>query len=232
MSLGLTEKEVLTFDCYGTLIDWETGIFQAFQPVFEEQGLSIHEEDLLERYGKEEALAEAGSYQPYTKILATAMQGVCSQFQITPSQEAVDRFVQSIGNWPVFSDTPEALKALKQRFKLVIVSNIDDDLFALSQAKLGVTFDEVITAQQVKSYKPGLAHFQAVLQRINLPVDRILHVAQSLFHDHVPAKQMGFQTVWVNRRHGKLGPGATPLAQAIPDLEVPDLKTLVDHLSG
>lgn len=228
----LTEKEVLTFDCYGTLIDWETGIIQAFRPIFEAQGLSIHEDDILERYGKEEARAEAGSYQPYTQILATAMQGVCAQFKIPPTSDVVDQFVNSIANWPAFSDTPEALKALQQRFKLVVVSNIDDELFALSQVKLGVTFNDVITAQQVKSYKPALAHFQVALQRINLPLDRILHVAQSLFHDHVPAKQMGLQTVWVNRRTGKSGSGATPAAQAMPDLEVPDLKTLVDHLLG
>jgi 2-haloacid dehalogenase len=122
-----------------------------------------------------------------------------------------------------------ALQTLKQRFKLGIISNIDDDLFAASNRRLGVTFDWVITAQQVRSYKPSTRNFTAAFERIGVPQDRLVHVAQSLFHDHVPAKSLGLATVWVNRRRGHPGPGATPPASARPDLEVPDLQSLAAH---
>jgi 2-haloacid dehalogenase len=130
-----------------------------------------------------------------------------------------------VGEWPAFPDTSEALQALKKRFKLGIISNIDDDLFAASNQHLGVTFDWVITAQQVRGYKPSTRNFQVAFDRIGLPGQQLVHVAQSLFHDHVPAKSLGLDTVWVNRRAGKPGSGATPPATAQPDLEVPDLQT-------
>ena len=123
------------------------------------------------------------------------------------------------------------MRALGRRFRLAIVSNVDDDLFARTNQQLDVTFDWIVTAQQVKSYKPSPNNFREALARIGLPTEQVLHVAQSLFHDHVPAKQLGLETVWVNRRHGKAGSGATPIADARPDLEVRDLATLVT-LSG
>ena len=132
---------------------------------------------------------------------------------------------------PPFADTQPALKALERRFRLAIISNTDDDLFARTNQQLDVAFDWIVTAQQVKSYKPSLNNFRQALAHIGLPTEQVLHVAQSLFHDHVPAKQLGLETVWVNRRHGKAGSGATPMADARPDLEVPDLATLVT-LSG
>ena len=132
---------------------------------------------------------------------------------------------------PPFADTQPALKAFERRFRLAIISNTDDDLFARTNQQLDVAFDWIVTAQQVKSYKPSLNNFRQALARIGLPTEQVLHVAQSLFHDHVPAKQLGLETVWVNRRHGKAGSGATPIADARPDLEVPDLATLVT-LSG
>ena len=123
------------------------------------------------------------------------------------------------------------MKTLGRRFRLAIISNTDDDLFARTNQQLDVAFDWIVTAQQVKSYKPSLNNFRQALAHIGLPTEQVLHVAQSLFHDHVPAKQLGLETVWVNRRHGKAGSGATPMADARPDLEVPDLATLVT-LSG
>src|SRR5262249_28235782 len=117
-------------------------------------------------------------------------------------------------------------QALQRKYKLAILSNVDDDLFTYSARRLGVIFDFIITAQQARSYKPSLNNFHLAFQRIGLPPTRILHVAQSLFHDHVPAKSLGMSTVWVNRRQGQPGAGATPPAQAQPDLEVPDLQTL------
>ncbi len=127
---------------------------------------------------------------------------------------------------PPFPDSPEALKLLSRRFKLVILSNVDDDLFALSAKRLGVEFSDVITAQQVGSYKPDVRNFRLMLERTGNHPKRVLHVAQSLFHDIAPAKSLGLTTVWVNRRHDRPGFGATPPAEATPDLEVPDLITL------
>jgi 2-haloacid dehalogenase len=143
-----------------------------------------------------------------------------------PTAEELQRFSISVKNWPAFSDSASALQALRRRYRLAIISNIDDDLFAFSAERLQVKFDWIITAKQVKSYKPSLNNFRLAFERIGVPQKRILHVAQSLFHDIAPANLLGLSTVWVNRRHNKEGSGATPVAQARPDLEVPDLRTL------
>src|SRR4029079_17773806 len=119
-----------------------------------------------------------------------------------------------------------ALQRLQTRFGLGVITNCDDDLFAASNERLGVTFDWVVTAQQAKRYKPNPRGFELAFERIGLPTTRILHVAQSLFHDHVPAKRLGLSTVWVNRRGDRPGSGATPPAEATPDVEAPDMATL------
>jgi len=137
-------------------------------------------------------------------------------------------FGDSVGDWPAFSDSPEALARLKRRFRLAVITNCDDDLFARSNARLGLDFDWVVTAQQVGSYKPSHRNFEVAFERIGLPRNRILHVAQSLFHDQVPAKELGLCTVWVSRSQGKAGSGATPPAAATPDLTVRDMATLAD----
>lgn len=220
------EKQVLTFDCYGTLIDWETGITAALQPVLRRHGVELDDDRLLETYAEFEAAAERGPYVIYREVLATCLRGFGARFGFAPGEEEVARFSGSVADWPAFPDSAGALAALKRCFKLAVLTNMDDDLFALSNVKLGVTFDYVITAQQVRSYKPALTHFTVALARIGLPKERFLHVAQSLFHDHVPAKKLGFDTLWVNRRHGKQGSGATPPAEAQPDLEMPDMESV------
>jgi 2-haloacid dehalogenase len=221
--LDLREKEVLTFDCYGTLIDWEAGITAALQPILHSHGVHLDDERLLETYAEFEAAAESGPYMTYREVLATCLRSFGSRYDFVPGDGEAAHFSGSVGRWPAFSDSAAALASLKRCFKLAIVSNIDDDLFALSSQRLGMTFDYIITAQQARSYKPSLNNFHIALERIGLPRERILHVAQSLFHDHVPAKQLGLATVWVNRRHGKAGFGATPPASIEPDLEVPDM---------
>jgi 2-haloacid dehalogenase len=221
--MDFARKRALTFDCYGTLIDWETGILAAVQPVLRRHQLDIPEEDVLERYAELESAAEAGAYRPYTQILEAVMHGLGQQLGFAPSSADVAALATSVGNWPAFPDSTEALSALKRRFKLAIISNIDDDLFAASNQKLGVEFDWIITAQQARSYKPSINNFKLALERIGLPEDQVLHVAQSLFHDHVPAKSLGLETVWVNRRIAEKGSGTTPIAYAQPDLEVPDM---------
>ncbi|CAA9568956.1 MAG: 2-haloalkanoic acid dehalogenase [uncultured Thermomicrobiales bacterium] len=216
----------LTFDCYGTLIDWEAGILAALQPVLTGHGLSLPDEQVLELFGELEAAAEAGPYQPYSAVLTAVLAGFGQHLGFTLADDEREALARSVPDWPPFPDTVEALGALAKHCKLVILSNIDDDLFAGSARHLRTDFAEVITAQQVGSYKPNVGNFRHALQKLAIPSEQILHVAQSLFHDIAPAKEVGLTTVWVNRRHDRPGFGATPPARVQPDLEVPDLRSL------
>jgi len=218
--------DALTFDCYGTLIDWESGILTALRPVLSRHGIEAADTRVLAAYAAEEESAEEGDYRPYRDVLRAVMRGLGGRFGFTPAADEIDCLSASIEAWPPFPDTLEALRLLERRYRLAIVSNIDDDLFSGTARRLEVEFDEVITARQVKSYKPRPAHFETALQRLGLPRDRLLHVAQSLFHDIAPARRLGLSTVWVNRRHDREGFGATPPSEARADLEVPDLRTL------
>ena len=224
------QKDVLTFDCYGTLIDWETGILNALQPILRSYGVELDDERSLETYAEFEAAAERGPYLTYREVLAMCLRNFGERFGFTPGEDELASFSGSVADWPAFPDSADALVALQRCFKLVVITNMDDDLFALSQQRLGVTFDAIITAQQARSYKPSLNNFHVALERIGLPKERILHVAQSLFHDHIPAKQLGFDTVWVNRRHDRPGFGATPPATAQPDMEYPDMRSVAQAL--
>ncbi|MGA2821428.1 MAG: haloacid dehalogenase type II [Anaerolineales bacterium] len=224
--LKFEDFEVLTSDCYGTLIDWETGIWAALRPVLRNHHTRIAIEKALELYGELETDAERGEYHEYRTVLQMVLEGFGKRLGFAPTETELQCFSKSVENWPAFPDSARALIALKGKYKLAILSNIDDDLFASSARRLQVRFDWVITAQQARSYKPSLNNFQLALEQIGLPRHKILHVAQSLFHDIVPAKRLGLPTVWVNRRQKRGGFGATPPAQAEPDLEVPDLETL------
>ena len=217
----------LTFDCYGTLIDWETGILDALRPVLDARGCQAGDEDLLELYGKLESAAQEGEFIAYEDVLILVMEGIAGRFGFEPSPVERRALVDSIGRWPAFPDTTASLAALKVRYDLWILSNIDDDLFARTSPNLGVAVDGLVTAQQIRSYKPSPLHFTTMLERTGASPDRVLHVAQSLFHDIPPARQVGMSTVRVNRRSGRGGSGATPPSAAAPDLEVPDLATLV-----
>ncbi len=219
--------DALTFDCYGTLIDWEGGIVAAARTLIGAQSTSVTDAELLERFAEFEPMAEAGPFRSYAVVLKDVAARLQECYDVPSSTEEQTAFAQSVGSWSPFPDTVPALRLLAQRYRLAIVSNVDDALFAGSAAQLGVHFDEVVTAQQVRSYKPALPHFGEVLSRLELPKNRVLHVAQSLYHDIAPAKAFGLACVWVNRRAGKSGGGATPPAHALPDLEVPDLATLV-----
>ena len=224
--LNFDTFEVLTFDCYGTLIDWETGLGEGLAPVFRAHGIRVAPEKALELYGECEAAAEAGEYREYTTVLKMVLDSIGARLGFTPTPAERDAFSLSVKDWPAFPDSPRALQALKTKYRLGIISNIDDDLFAFSKQRLQVPFDWIITAKQVQSYKPSLKNFRAAFARIGVPPQKILHVAQSLFHDIAPAQSLGLSTVWVNRRHHKPGFGATPPAHATPDLEVPDLRGL------
>jgi 2-haloacid dehalogenase len=222
--------EALTFDCYGTLIDWEAGIWAALSPVLAAHRIKMTTEQALELYAQLESEAERGEYRDYRTILTEVMAVFGARLGFAPTFQELAVLPESVKDWPAFPDSVRALRALKTRYKLGIISNIDDDLFAASAQRLHVPFDWIVTAQQAKSYKPSPNNFRLALERIGVPRSRVLHVAQSLFHDIAPAKSLGLSTVWVNRRHDKAGSGATPAAQAQPDLEVPDLQNLAEKM--
>ena len=161
-------------------------------------------------------------------MLAGALRGIGTDLDFEPTEQEQETFGVSVNDWPAFADSAAALAQLKQRFKLGVITNCDDDLFAASNAKLGTEFDWVITAQQAEGYKPRIENFEYAFARIDVPRERILHVAQSLFHDHVPAKALGMTTVWIDRRQGRAG-GATPPAAAVPDMTFPDLQRFADR---
>lgn len=220
--------DALTFDCYGTLIDWETGLVAAFADAL---GAGHDADDLLERYGRHEAEAEAGPYLPYRSILGQGLQSVARELGVAVTVGAVERFGASVADWPPFPDSSDALRRLATRFPLGVLTNCDDDLFAASNARLGVAFDWIVTAQQVGSYKPAAANFRAMLSLLaadGVAPDRVLHVAQSLYHDHLPAQRLGMRTVWIDRRHDRPGTGAVPAADIMPDATFPSMAAFAE----
>src|SRR5262245_26450558 len=162
----------------------------------------------------------------YREVLRHVLDGLGAADGFEPAAAEREAFAESVADWPPFADSPAALRALASRYRLAAITNCDDDLFAHSVDRLETTFDWVVTAQQVRSYKPSLENFRRAFERIGVPPARILHVAQSLFHDVEPARQLGLATVWVDRRHGQSGFGASPPSSATPDLAVPDLAAL------
>ena len=221
--LDFSRFEALTFDCYGTLIDWEAGILAGLRPVLAARGAEPADDELLEVYAGFEAAAEAGPYLRYREVLGRCLRQAAARYGVDPDDEEVTAFSDSVGEWPAFPDSSAALARLQGRFRLGVITNCDDDLFARSAGRLRTVFDWVVTAQSVGSYKPDPRNFEMAFERLALPRERILHVAQSLFHDHVPAKRLGLTTVWIDRRHDRPGFGATPPADVEPDATFPDM---------
>lgn len=228
--LDFSDVEVLTFDCYGTLIDWESGILSTLRSVLGEG--SPADDELLEAYAEREAAAEAGPWLPYRTILASSLLFVCRKYGASPTEKQVADFGESVADWPAFPDSVSALADLRSRFDLGVITNCDDDLFAHSNLKLREPFRWIVTAEQLRSYKPAKRNFELGLERIGRPPDRIVHVAQSLYHDHVPAMALGLRTAWINRRHDRVGSGATPVADAEPDLTAIDMATFAEMALG
>jgi 2-haloacid dehalogenase len=228
--LDLTRFKVLTFDCYGTMIDWEAGIFSALRPILAAHGKKIPDSVLLELYSELEASAEAsaekGEFLRYRDVLQSVVRGFGERLGFSPTDAEVRSLPESLANWQPFPDTVEALRKLKSRYQLAVISNVDDDLFASTAPKLGVVFDHVITAQQAQCYKPCIRMFELAEERIRVSRERWLHVGQSIYHDVIPAQSLGIATVWVNRPSPRSGAGAATAAAGTPDLEVPDLDTL------
>lgn len=222
--------DLLTFDCYGTLVDWEAGIITAAGRVCARHGTFPAAAEILSAFGEAEHVVQGERYRSYREVLALTLRRMGGSLGFRPTDAECDAFADSVGGWPPFPDTRTALQRLGARYRLGIVSNVDDDLFAETTARLGIDFDWVVTAQQVGSYKPAPAHFEEMVMRSGIPRDRTLHVAQSLFHDIAPASALGYATVHVNRPSRGGGSGATPSSSARPDAEVPDMAGAADLL--
>lgn len=232
MSLDAASIQLITFDCYGTLIDWETGMLSAMRPLFRREGHQVSDAQLLEAYGEVEVELESGPYLRYREVLSRAVQEVGARLGVKISAEEGREFAKSLTSWEPFPDTVAGLETLSQRYRLGIISNVDDDLFAVTRQKLKAPFDVVVTAQQVKSYKPSFRNFEEMLRRSGLKKEEVLHAGQAVYHDIVPANSLGIRNVWVNRPSIRPGSGATKPASACPTAEVDSLAELVRLLDG
>ena len=217
---------VITFDCYGTLIDWETGILGAIRPVLLAHHASLSDPEILRLYSELEADAESSHYQPYREILRDVVRGFGVRLGFRTTEEEQHSLSNSLTNWKPFPDTVAALRNLKTKFKLGIISNVDDDLFSASARQLEVDFDYVTTAGQAHAYKPSLEIFRLAQRKMGIPSEHWLHAGQSIYHDVIPARSLGISTVWVNRASPRPGAGAAKQASAEPDDEVNSLAEL------
>lgn len=230
--MGFASIRLITFDCYGTLIDWETGMLAALRPLFSRDGRLVADAQLLKHYGDVELELESGPYLPYRQVLSQAVQEMGKRLGTKITADDGRSFAESLTQWQPFPDTVAALQRLAQRYRLGIISNVDDDLFSATRKKLQVPFDLVVTAQQVESYKPSLKNFQEALRRSGLQQNEVLHAAQSVYHDIIPANSLGIKNVWVNRPSRRPGAGATKPAVAQPTAEVSSLAELVELLAA
>jgi 2-haloacid dehalogenase len=224
--LDFSRFEIFTFDCYGTLINWEAGLLAALHRILAAHGKPIDDAAVLKLYGDFELRSEQGAFRPYREVLASVVRQFGAELKFTPTAEQEKSLPDSLPTWKPWPDTVAALRQLKTRYRLAILSNVDDDLFAGTRPQLGVDFDEVITAQQAQAYKPSLKLFELALSRVDAPAHRVLHVGQSIYHDVIPAQALGLATVWVNRPSARPNVGAVKSADAKPDLTVTRLEQL------
>jgi len=222
--MKLSDFKVLTFDCYGTLIDWESGIFNALEPLRKKGASDKTRDQVLENYAQHESAQEEETpAMAYSLLLAVVYKRLAKEWGVAVTDEEANVFGASVPDWPEFADSVEALRYLKKHYKLVILSNVDRLSFRSSNARLQVVFDAIYTAQDIGSYKPSPRNFEYMLQRLQsdfgLGKKDILHTAQSLFHDHAPANQFGLASAWIDRRHANKGWGATMPPPGTPRLD-------------
>jgi 2-haloacid dehalogenase len=212
--MRLTDFKILTFDCYGTLIDWETGIINALRPLLRKDPVKRPRDEILASFARHETAQEAETPgMIYSELLGQVHRRLAEEWRISASEADHQAFGGSVGDWPGFADSAASLSYLKQFYKLVILSNVDRKSFSAGSRWLGVGFDAVYTAEDIGSYKPDLKNFRYMIAALTNSGDAerdILHVAQSLFHDHAPANAVGLSSVWIDRRRGAAGSGATP----------------------
>ena len=223
--MNFNRYEWVSFDCYGTLVDWETGISGAVGEVLESHGVRMSRGEILGVFAEVEPRVQQGSecFVKYREVLRRVMGLMGNEQRVELSEAELGSLTDTLPDWPVFPDAIGALKALKERYRLAVISNVDDDLFARTAEGLGVEFDAVVTAEQVGRYKPAMRNFEVAMERMGVENERWLHVAESLYHDIGPANWLGIASVWVNR--GDRG-GGTRRTEAVADLVVPDLGEL------
>jgi 2-haloacid dehalogenase len=214
IAMRMSDFKVLTFDCYGTLIDWESGIFDALEPLRKKATTDRTRDEVLETYAHHESAQEERTpAMVYSQLLGVVYKRLANEWRVSITDEEANIFGASVPDWPEFADSVEALRYLKNHYKLVILSNVDRLSFRSSNARLQVVFDAIYTAQDIGSYKPSPRNFEYMLRRLGsdfgLSKKDVLHTAQSLFHDHAPAKQFGLASAWIDRRHACKGWGAT-----------------------
>jgi 2-haloacid dehalogenase len=230
--LDLSRFSVLSFDCYGTMIDWEGGIFSALRPILAAHNKRVNDVTLLKMYSELELEAEQRNYISYREVLQAVVRGFGERLAFDPTEAEARSLPESLATWEPFPDTVAALRELRTRYQLAVISNIDDDLFVSAAPKLGVRFDHLITAQQALCYKPCKRIFQIAKGRFGVAPEKWLHVGQSMYHDVIPAQAMGIAAVWLNRPSPRESAGATRAAAGKPDLEVSSLKELVELVSA
>jgi len=218
--MKLSDFKALTFDCYGTLIDWESGMVEALKPLTSRLKKALPRDGILEAHGRHESSQQI--YTPtmkYSELLAVVYKRLAEEWGLAASHDECQAYGNAVKDWPAFPDSSEALAYLKKHYKLVILSNVDNASFAFSNRRLQVVFDAVYTAQDVGSYKPSDRNFDymiAKLQGMNIKKSEILHTAESLFHDHAPCNKHGLANCWIYRRHDQQGFGATMNPGATP----------------
>jgi 2-haloacid dehalogenase len=216
----LTDFKALTFDCYGTLIDWETGMVEALKPLTSKAPRKLTRDEILEAHARHESSQQAQTpTKLYRDLLATVYRRLAEEWGVAVSWNDCAAYGRSIRNWPAFADTAASLHYLKRHYRLAILSNVDNESFAFSNEKLGVDFDAVYTAEDCGSYKPSARNFEymlAKLKTLGIGKSEILHTAESLFHDHGPANGHGLASCWIHRRHGQEGSGAAMAATQAP----------------
>lgn len=219
-------KKYITFDCYGTLIDWEGGIRNAVKKLIDKHGFNLNLDTISDKYIKVELEVEDEQYRKYHKVLQLASKRLLKREGFDISDEDALEFANSIFSWQPFPETHDILASLKDKgYKLVILSNIDNAIISKSVELIGIDFDDVVTAEEVGSYKPAYGHWEEMLKRLNAKKEEVLHVAASYVHDIIPAKEQGFDAIWINRNDEQ------PTKEIRPDMEFRDLKPLPEVMT-
>ena len=231
---SLTDFKVLTFDCYGTLIDWETGIPRGLEPLTSRAEIAVSTDELLEMHARLEATQQSATpSMPYGRLLAVVYKRLAEEWRVPAPWSECLEYGKSIRSWPPFNDSASALEYLKKHYRLVVLSNVDNASFEASREKLGIQFDAVYTAEDIGSYKPERRNFEYMLDQLarhDVRRSEILHVAESMFHDHETARAMGLSNCWIHRRCGKSGFGAASKPKHTPEIDFtfPSLAAFVE----
>jgi 2-haloalkanoic acid dehalogenase type II len=221
--MHLTDFDALTFDCYGTLIDWESGMIAALKGLTDRVQRPLTRDQILEAHARHESSQQA--YTPtklYRDVLSIVYKRMAEEWGVHATHEDCVAYGRSIGDWPAFEDSPGALQYLKQHYRLAILSNVDNESFRASNRRLQVQFDAIYTAEDIGSYKPAARNFEYMLEKLGergIAREKILHTAESMFHDHKPANDLGLRSCWIFRRHAQQGFGATMNPGATPKVD-------------